>query len=209
MIFLYGASGHAKVIVEILECKGHRDIMFIDDYSILSSMLGFQIISSEAYEKLEIIPNQLFISIGNNSIRKKIAAKYVNSNFINAIHPKSSVSSRSEIGFGTVLMSNVSVNSGVNIFNHCIINTNASVDHDCIIKDFVHLSPNVALAGNVTVEEGTHIGIGASVIQGINIGKWATIGAGAVIINDVPDYAVVVGNPGRVIKFNENKNDKK
>jgi acetyltransferase EpsM len=38
----------------------------------------------------------------------------------------------------------------------------------------------------------------------VKIGKWATIGAGAVIINDVPDYAVVVGNPGKVIKFNSN-----
>jgi acetyltransferase EpsM len=56
----------------------------------------------------------------------------------------------------------------------------------------------------VFVGEGTQVGIGACVIQGVKIGKWATIGAGAVIINDVPDYAVVVGNPGKVIKFNSN-----
>jgi acetyltransferase EpsM len=54
----------------------------------------------------------------------------------------------------------------------------------------------------VQVGEGTHIGIGACVVQGIKVGKWATIGAGAVIIKDVPDYAVVVGNPGRIIKYN-------
>jgi len=53
------------------------------------------------------------------------------------------------------------------------------------------------------VGEGTHIGIGATVIQGIKIGKWATIGAGAVVIRDVPDYAVVVGNPARIIRHNE------
>ncbi|CAL43362.1 Putative acetyltransferase [Flavobacterium psychrophilum JIP02/86] len=49
------------------------------------------------------------------------------------------------------------------------------------------------------------MGIGASVIQGIKIGKWVTIGAGAVIIKDVPDFAVVVGNPGRIIKVNNNE----
>ena len=65
------------------------------------------------------------------------------------------------------------------------------------------MSPNVSLAGNVTIGEGSHIGIGSCVIQGIKIGKWATIGAGAVIIKDVPDYAVVVGNPGTIIKFNK------
>ena len=68
------------------------------------------------------------------------------------------------------------------------------------MEDFVHISPNAALAGSITVGEGTHIGIGASVIQGIKIGKWATIGAGAVIIRDVPDFATVVGNPGKIIK---------
>ena len=51
--------------------------------------------------------------------------------------------------------------------------------------------------------EGANIGIGAVVIQGLTIGKWSTIGAGSVIINDVPDYAVVVGNPGKVIKYND------
>jgi acetyltransferase EpsM len=55
----------------------------------------------------------------------------------------------------------------------------------------------------VKVGEGTHIGIGSSVIQGITIGKWVTIGAGAVIIRDIPDFAVVVGNPGKIIKYNE------
>jgi acetyltransferase EpsM len=72
------------------------------------------------------------------------------------------------------------------------------------VEDFVHISPNAALAGNVKVGEGTQIGIGACVMQNIRIGKWAIIGAGAVIIRDVPDYAVVVGNPGRVIKRNQN-----
>ena len=49
--------------------------------------------------------------------------------------------------------------------------------------------------------EGTHIGAGATIIPNLKIGKWATIGAGAVVIKDVPDYAVVVGNPGRIIKI--------
>jgi len=51
-------------------------------------------------------------------------------------------------------------------------------------------------------QEGPHVGAGAVVIPNIIIGKWVTIGAGAVIIKDIPDFAVVVGNPGRVIKIN-------
>jgi acetyltransferase EpsM len=56
------------------------------------------------------------------------------------------------------------------------------------------------------VGEGSNIGIGASVIQGVSIGKWVVVGAGTVIIDDIPDYAVVVGIPGKIIKFNK-RND--
>jgi acetyltransferase-like isoleucine patch superfamily enzyme len=55
----------------------------------------------------------------------------------------------------------------------------------------------------VIVGEGTHIGAGATVIPNIKIGKWCTIGAGSVILKDVPDYAVIYGNPGKVIKYNK------
>ena len=70
------------------------------------------------------------------------------------------------------------------------------------MDDFVHVIPNAALAGGVQVGEGSHIGISAYVSPGKKIGKWVTVGAGTVIINDIPDYAVVVGNPGRIIKYN-------
>jgi acetyltransferase EpsM len=96
---------------------------------------------------------------------------------------------------GAILQADVQI--GV----HCIINTGASVDHDCVIDDYVHISPHTTLCGNVTVGEGSHIGAGATIIQGIKIGRWVTVGAGTVIIRDVPDYAVIVGNPGRIIKI--------
>ncbi len=71
------------------------------------------------------------------------------------------------------------------------------------LEDFVHISPNVAIAGGVKIGEGTHIGIGACIIPGITIGKWVTVGAGAIIIKDVPDFAVVVGNPAKIIKYSD------
>lgn len=53
------------------------------------------------------------------------------------------------------------------------------------------------------VGERSFIGANATVIQGIKIGKDVVIGAGSVVINDVPDFAVVVGNPGKIIKYNK------
>lgn len=199
-LYLYGASGHGKVIAEIAEENGFRIQAFIDADETKTSILNYKVI-----HQIPSNLSSLIISIGNNHIRKKIVKINNQVTYPVLIHPSANVSKRSTIGHGSVVMAGVSINSDSTIGKHCIINTNASIDHDCLIEDFVHVSPNAALAGNVTVGEGTHIGIGACIIQGVKIGKWCTIGAGSVILNDVPDGATVVGNPGKVIKINNSK----
>jgi sugar O-acyltransferase (sialic acid O-acetyltransferase NeuD family) len=196
MLYLYGASGHAKVVIEILEQRSKKIDGLLDNNPAITDLLGYPVSKkapSSAYK--------LIITIGNNAIRKKIAESEA-AEFETAVHPSANISARSAIGEGTVIMAAVNVNSCTLIGQHVILNTACTIDHDCVIGNFAHISPGAALAGNVQVGEGAHIGIGASVIQGITIGKWATVGAGAVIIHDVPDYAVVVGNPGKIIKYN-------
>ncbi|RRA90394.1 acetyltransferase [Paenimyroides viscosum] len=195
-MYLYGASGHGKVVAEIAEESNIIISAFIDLDENKSKLLEYSVIHDIPQSPIEVV-----ISIGNNIVRKKIVYENTNFSYNALIHPAANISKRCKIAEGTVVMAGVSINSEVKIGKHCIINTNASVDHDCIIEDFVHISPNAALAGNVEVGEGTHVGIGASIIQGITIGKWCTIGAGTVIIKDVPDGATVVGNPGKIIKI--------
>jgi acetyltransferase EpsM len=201
MVYLLGAGGHALVILDALRLNQISVEGFIDDYSRQSEIKSLTVYTKPPNN---ISKADLIIAIGNNSVRKKISEKYSDSKYIQAIHPAAIVAEDVQVGLGTVLMAGVVVNTGAVIGKHVILNTGALIDHDCHIEDFVHISPKVALAGNVMIGEGTHIGIGASIIQGVSIGKWATIGAGAVIIKDVPDYATVVGVPGRIIKFNKN-----
>ena len=203
-IYLYGASGHCKVVIDILKSNNQTIEAILDDNPKTTSLFTIPVIASSDCNDLN---NKIFlITIGDNSIRKEITKK-INSRFHIGIHANAIVSSFSEIGEGTVVMAGVIINAGTSVGKHCIINTGSIIEHDCLIQDYVHISPNVALAGNVTVEKGSHIGIGACIIQGIKIGKWTMIGAGAVIIEDVPDYAVVVGNPGKIIKIKENKSN--
>jgi len=198
--FLYGASGHAKVIAEILEENNIEIGGVFDDNTSIKNLLDYKCYGKVDLEKLK--NNKLIISIGINSIRKKIATSLPQIDFDIAIDKSANISKRATIGNGTIVMKGVSINSTTKIGEHCIINTNASIDHDCKLESFVHVSPNSALAGNVTVGEGTHIGTGVNIIPNLTIGKWCVIGAGAVIINDIPDYSVVVGNPGKIIKKN-------
>lgn len=194
---IYGASGHAKVIIDIAKSNDiHIDSIF-DDNRDLKQILGLKVqhsISSEAFKK------DFIIAIGDNKIRKKVVSNFEGKMHPALIHESAVVSSSAILGKGTVMMANASVNSESAIGEHCIINTGATVEHDCILGNFVHISPNAALAGGVEIGEGTHVGIGAVIIPGIKIGKWSTIGAGAVILKDIPDNVVVVGNPGRIIR---------
>ena len=200
-IVLFGASGHCKVVIDILQSNDEIISAIFDDNPRTEKLLGIAVFNSNEFilEKHQ----KTIVAIGNNAVRKKIVQR-ISGDFYLAKHPNAIISKHASIGEGTVVAPGVIVNADAIIGNHCIINTAAIVEHDCSVEDFVHLSPNSALAGGVSVGEGTHIGIGAKVIQGVRIGKWSTIGGGAVIINDVPDYAVVVGNPGRIIKFNNN-----
>ncbi|HPQ35960.1 MAG TPA: acetyltransferase [Tenuifilaceae bacterium] len=199
-MYLYGASGHAKVIIEIAELLGITIHGIFDDNPSIKELFDYKVIGSA--KKEEVPSEPVLISIGNNKIRKIISQKF-NFNYCTLIHPKSFISKRCIIDEGTVVMGHSIINSDTVIGKHAIINTSASIDHECIIGNFTHISPNVTLSGGIRIGEGTHIGSGAVVAPNIRIGKWVTVGAGAVIIKDIPDYAVVVGNPGRIVKYNE------
>ena len=202
-MIVYGASGHGKVIIEILESINTPHIeIWVDaprepvwEYPVKRPVAAGVMISDE-----------MVISIGVNETRKKVATRLGGTvTFGTAIHANTVISKRTTIGEGTVIMAGATINTDTHIGKHCIVNTCASIDHDCVLADYVHISPNATLSGDVQVGEGTHIGAGAVVIQGIRIGKWCTIGAGAVIIRDVPDHATAVGNPARIIKVKEAK----
>lgn len=196
---LYGASGHSKVIIDIIESNGEKITAIYDDNKDIRKILDYDVISLK-----DKVDGLFIVAIGNNKLRKEIVDK-LDCDFVSTTHPKAIISKYSRIGNGTVIMAGSIISCDVKIGNHVIINHNASIDHDCVLGNFVHISPVVALSGNVKVLEGAHIGIGSQIIQGIKIGKWATIGAGSVVINDVPDFAVVVGNPAKIIKYNKSK----
>ena len=210
-MYLYGASGHARVIMDIINvnenCIGDIVEGLFDDNPEVKELCGVPV-EHEYHGERPII-----VSIGNNAIRKRIVERIVDGIgdfgrlnmdsamksplFGTAVHPSAVVSPHATIGEGSVVMPGAIINHSAQIGRHCIVNTGASIDHECQIGDFAHISPHATLCGNVSARDGSWVGAGAVVIPGIKIGNWAVVGAGAVVVCDVPDGVTVVGCPAK------------
>lgn len=192
-INLFGASGHAKVIMDIISAMGCEVGCLYDDAPHCADIRGIP-----AYNSRNVtVMGPMIVSIGSNKFRKLVSERY-DIEYAKAIHPGAIVSPTSNVGDGTVVMQGAILQSDTSVGKHCIINTGASVDHECVIGDYAHISPHATLCGNVHVGEGSWIGAGATVIPGIKIGKWCTIGAGSVVIRDIPDGSTAYGNPCKI-----------
>ena len=207
-LILIGGGGHCKVVISILKKLRNFEIVgIVDNYKVESSIEGIKIIGID--NDLEDffksgIKNALITvgSIKNNSKRYKLftLAKNIGYKFPIIVSPDAIVDSSVSIGEGTVIMPGCIINISTSFGKNCIVNSGAIVEHDCKIRDHCHLAPGVHISGSVEIDELSFIGIGSTIIQGVKVGKNVTIGAGSVIIKDIPDNAVVVGNPGKVIK---------
>lgn len=192
-MYLYGASGHAKVIIDILRANHEPIEALFDDNEKNDSLFDYPVLRPSE------VCGPLIISIGNNGIRKKIALE-LHVEYGKAFHPSAIISEKSVIKEGSVVMQGAIIQSDCRIGSHCIINTGASVDHECLIGDYVHISPHCTLCGNVQVGEGAWIGAGSIIIPGVRIGKGSVVGAGSVVTKDIPDGVLAVGNRCKIIK---------
>jgi|SRR5690554_229415 len=191
-MYIYGASGHARAIIEVIESLNGNISGIFDDNLEVKDILGYGVMGQ--------IPDDfhfdqpLVVAIGNNKIRKNIAESVMGrSDFGTLVHPSAIVSGRTHIGRGTVIMEGAIVKVNSRIGDQVIVNTGASVDHDCVVGDYAHLAPQVVICGGVTIGEGAFVGANSVVVPGVHIGAWCTIAAGTVVGKDVPDGATWYG----------------
>jgi sugar O-acyltransferase (sialic acid O-acetyltransferase NeuD family) len=205
-VLIYGASGHGKVVVDIVEKEGkYRIAGIIDDNPEMhgKDFCGYSVIGGfDALTKGTSHRHAVILAVGDNKSRKMLWEKIrpLGCNLIRTVHPSAQLGRDVRIGLGTIVMATVAINTETRIGENAIINTGVTVDHDCRIGDYVHISPGTHLSGNVEIGDLTHVGVGVSIIPTIKIGKGVIIGAGAVVVEDIPDNVTAAGVPAKIIK---------
>lgn len=206
---LLGASGHGRVIADIIRRAGAGRVEgFFDDRAGLrgQALDGARVLGDtealRAYARRRGFA--AIVAIGDNALRAAKARRLTGWGLRLgvAVHPDAVVASGVELGAGTVVMAGAVLNPGVRAGANVIINTGATIDHDCVLGDAVHVSPGAHLAGGVRVGARAHVGIGACVIQNLEIGAGSVVGAGAVVVRPVAPGVTVAGVPARPLRRN-------
>ena len=142
------------------------------------------------------------LGVGDIILRRKLLERFNGEGlrWITAVHPGAVISESVVLGEGVAIMAGAVINCLTRVGNHSIVNTNASIDHDCNIGANVHVAPGVAVGGTCTVARDSLIGIGSRIIPGRSMGVSSMLGAGAVLLDDIPEQSVAVGVPARIIR---------
>jgi sugar O-acyltransferase (sialic acid O-acetyltransferase NeuD family) len=196
-LIMFGAGGHASVVIDAVRASGAEDPRgIVDDNPRLHGnlVMGIPVIGRESVPSA---PTCFHVAIGGNAQRERIAAEMVacGHTLITVIHPRAELAFGAQFGDGCFIAALGLVAPGAKLGRGCIVNHGAVVDHDCVVGDWVHIAPNATLCGGIVVGRGATIGAGAVVQPGVVIGEGAIVGSGAVVTRNVPDGMVVVGSP--------------
>ncbi len=213
-IVIIGAGGQARIVYEILSFDRNVEVVAFVDNVVHGSderIMGIPIMGDHSVLP-KLIKNGVkgaIIAVGDNKIRAERFEEFrgMGLELVNAIHPTSYIAPSARLESGVTVAIGAIIGTGTRVGNNVIVNNGAIIDHENEIEDHVHIAPGCSLAGRVTVKKGTFIGIGSVVKEYLTIGENVTIGAGSVVLEDIPDNAVAVGAPAKVIKI-KNEGDK-
>lgn len=121
--------------------------------------------------------------------------------FINLIHPTAIVpKGYCKIGHGVMFAPLSQLSPDTTVSNNCILLPNSFLGHNSFMDEFSSIATNSVVGAHVHIGKGVHIGSNATIREKVKIGDFSFVGMGAVVLEDVPDYSIVVGNPAKILR---------
>ena len=215
-VLILGGSGIGMIAASILERKEEFEVLgFLNDVEEKGTKIGkfksFEVLgnTNDLNRYLELPNTYVFIGYVGLSDEKNTyqkidnlqipAEKYISVIDESAIYPDKFC----KIGNGVMLSPLSQLSPDTTISDNCILLANSFVGHDSFLDRFAHIATNAVVGANVHVGKGVHIGSNATIREKVHIGDFSLVGAGAVVLNDVPANAIVVGNPAKILKIRE------
>lgn len=210
-IIIVGAGGQGKNVSLLIEQIGGWEILgFIDDDPEKKGIFvrGYPVLGNikEALSSMDEI--SIALAIGNTNITERIInqIKSLNKkiNFPNLIHPQVFISEKDiQMGKGNIVNAGVVFTTDIIIGNYNYFNRCCSISHDVEVGDYCYIHSGVHLSGKSKINDKVWLGVNSTIIQRLNVGKGALIGAGTVVVKNVEDNAVMVGNPAKLLRYKE------
>lgn len=208
-VVVVGSSGHARVVIDILEQSTSLHLAgLLDDFREVGELTdGYRVLGKiadlPAVMELHSV-DAVVVAVGDNWARYGLVEKIGNLIpdvfFPALIHPRACIARSAKIDDGCMIMANAVINSGSHLKRFCIVNTAATLDHDGMMEEFSSLAPGVHAGGNVQIGKYSSVSIGATIIHERKIGEHCVIGAGAVVTRNIPANSLALGVPAKVAR---------
>ena len=177
------------------ELKIEEIVVFMvnDKFYEKSEIMGVPVIKDSEFnaENYKVV-----VAIGDPKKRKKVIEKLPpETEFITIIHPNVVISDWVEIGEGSIITSGTILTCNIKIGKHTHLNLHTTIGHDCIIGDYFTTSPGTNISGNCEFGDCVYFGTNSSIRQGIKICDNVTIGMGGIVVKNINEEGVYIGNP--------------
>lgn len=215
-LVILGGSGIGMIAASIANELGYYNILgFLNDVLPIGTMIG-------KYNKVPVLGKSedvskylkdkntyFFVAYVGLQKEKEIFYKVEAlgippDRFATLIHPTAVIPKGfCHIGNGVLMAPLSQLSPDTTIEDNCILLPNSFVGHDSVLKKFAHVATNGVIGANVVVGRACHIGSNATIKEKVTIGDFALVGAGSVVLNNIPENTVNVGNPSRVLRIKE------
>lgn len=210
---IYGSGGLGQEVLELAKqinnaSRRWEDILFIDDINPDRKIENY---NAHSFENLKTLFNpseiEVIIGVGEPSLRKKMYNKIISAGYSLAtlIHPSVHVPQSTVVKQGVIIQSTAYISSNIEFCENSYIHPLTSVGHGCKIHPHCIISNNTSIAGDCEVGEATYIATGVMVKEGVAIGSNVIIGMASAVFRDIENDVIVLGNPARSLRKNENQ----
>mgnify|MGYP003393044643 CR=1 FL=1 len=211
-IIIFGCGENSRDIIEMVEqinnnqSEKYELVGLLDDNV---AMLGKKVEGVKVIGNISNAKNYgdcYFVNgiypLGNFSKNREIIENLnlKDERFITLIHPSAYVSKTSKIGHGSVVFQNSVIMSNATIGSHVNIQPNCIIHHRVFIGDFSFIANSVSTGGLVRIDKAVFIGMNCTIKEKVIIGSFSVIGMGSTVISDVPSNSVFVGAPARFLR---------